>query len=185
MRTICKQCHLCLQQWIWITIVQPVFWRLTLKDKINTKGVLSRTQLLSWCHGEKKSGFFKNNGTEQIFTQRFICKICLTTINLNSSYHFFCSVCWHRFRKHFHCPLQLWLKINETTGSRGLSFQPNPLRRTRHDNLQWRHDWSREEPTHFPPLSALWNSESNQCNSFTVILLFCLKLIQNRRLVQW
>lgn len=87
--------------------------------------------------------------------------------------------------KRFNCPLQLWLKIYERTGSRGLSSKPNPLGWTRHDNLQWRHDWSREEPARFPPLSALWNSESNQCNSFTMILLFCLKLIQNRRTLQW
>lgn len=60
-------------------------------------------------------------------------------INLDSSHVF---SCWHRFRKHFHCPLQLWLNIYERTGSWGLSSKPNPLGWTRHDNLQWWHDWT-------------------------------------------
>lgn len=67
----------------------------------------------------------------------------------------------------------------------GLSCEPNPLGWTRHDNLQWRHDWTGHgKSTAAPSSLCLRNSESNQCNSFTMTLLFAW-ITQNRRTAQW
>lgn len=76
----------------------------------------------------------------------------------------------------------------EKTGSRGLSSKPNPLARTWHDNLQRRHDWTglvMGRTDAVPSSQCLMELRVQSMQLIHNDIAFCLKLIQNRRMVQW
>lgn len=101
------------------------------------------------------------------------------------------SLCRHRLWKHFDWSLRLWLNIYSTEGqdhgglsSRAKSFVCWHSMIICNDDttglVTWRTDCGSFLSVPYGTLCP------NQRNSFTVMLLFlCLRLIRNRRMVQW